>query len=292
MPVIVPGGTVIVPKEESVPAPAATSIWAAEYEVDFTAQGVQDFTNANPATATIGSATWTAVNRLTASGPTGDVDVFDFDGSTGLRINAKGSAGTGNNNGHWYAGNQSQPYFWATLDDMITGTALAEDDTLCLQLDMTTSADCSANYMRYGLGLWKNDAPGGANNFVVVSRFFDGAVYSASIRNNQQDNLTVGGGNPQPDFFEIVSYPNGAQVISAGVIGGGAFPDPLTTTAYKAYNAMNQLGPGDSGGSLGSPAWNIPYDKAAFVISCQVQGAASSLNSTAKKMRVLRRNRS
>ncbi len=278
--VTVPGANVSVSVPPS-PAAVSASVWTVEYEVDFTAQAVYDFVGTG-ATRTIGSATWTAVNRTAT-----DADVFDFDGSTGLRINAKG---TPNNGGKWYGSSQSQPYFWATLDDMVS--SLAEDDTLCLQLEMTTTSDVSSNYHRYGLGLWKNDAPGGATNFACVSRFYNGAAYSASIANTTEDNVTVGGGNPQPDFFEIVSYPGGSQVVSCGVISGGAFPDPLATTAYKAYNALNDLGPGDSGGSAGSPAWKIPYDKAAFVITCQVQSSSTALNSTCAKMRVLRMNKS
>ena len=277
-----PGGSSVTHNQPpGAAAAAAASVWTVEYEIDFSAQSSYDFISSG-ASASLGGVTWTAVNRTS-----NDADVFDLDGSTGLRINAKG---TPNNNGHWWGGSQSQPYFWAELDDMVT--SLKADDTLCLQLEMTTTADVASNYQRYGLGLWKDDAPGGSNNFVVVSRFYDGAAYSASIRNTTQDNLTVSGGNPQPDFFEIVSYPNGSQVLSAGELGGGSFPDPLATTAYKAYNAMNQLGPGDSGGSQGAPSWNIQFDKAAFVITCQVQGSSTSLNSTAKKMRVLRRNRS
>ena len=274
------GSSVTVIQPPGAAAAAAASVWTVEYEVDFTAQAIYDFV-ATGATRTIGGAVWTAVNRTAT-----DADVFDFDGSTGLRINAKGAP---NNNGHWYGSNQSQPYFWATLDDMITGTALAIDDTLCLQLEMTTTSDVGSQWQRYGLGLWKDDAPAGANNFVAVSRFWNGsAACNASIRNTTQDN------DPnvtQPDFFEIVSYPAGAQVLSCGSVAGGAFPDPLATTTYQAYNSMNQSGPGSSGGA-GIPSFNIPFDKAAFVITCQVQGSSTALNSTAKKMRVLRRNRS
>ena len=262
-------------------AAAAASVWTVEYEVDFTDQGVYDFRTTGT-TRTIGGATWTAVNRTAT-----DADVFDFDGSTGLRINAK--AGPTNNAGEWFNATQTQPYFWATLDDMVTSSALAEDDTLCLQLEMTTTADVSSNYHRYGLGLWKNDAPGGADNFICVSRFHNNAAYSASIAKTTEDNV---GSLAQPDFFEIVSYPNGSQVVSCGVIGGGNFPDPLATTTYKAYNALNDLGPGDSGGSAGSPSWKIPFAKAAFVITCQVKSSTTALNSTSAKMRLLRRNKS
>ena len=275
-----PDGTSVSPKNPPEAAAAvAADVWTVEYEVDFTAESVYDFILTGT-TASLQGVTWTAVNRTST-----DADVFDLDGSTGLRINAK--AGPSNNRGKWYSNSQSQPYFWATLDDMMT--SLAEDDTLCLQLDMTTTSDVTKNYMRYGLGLWKNDAPGGENNFICVSRFYANAAYSASIAKLTQDNV---GSLPQPDFFEIVSYPNGSQVVSCGVISGGDFPDPLATTTYRAYNALNQLGPGDSGGSAGSPSWRIPYDKAAFVITCQVQSADTALNSTCAKMRVLRRNKS
>jgi hypothetical protein len=261
-----------------------TSKWTVEYEVDFTDLGTHNFLTT--ATKSIKSVTWTSVNRTST-----DADVFDLH-ATGLRINAKANlGGDANNGGKWYDNSQSQPYIWATLDDMITSTALAEDDTLCLQLEMTTTSDVSKNYMRYGLGLWKDDAPGGADNFIVVSRFYADAAYSAGIAKTRQDNLGGGSLPPQPNFFEIVSYPGGSQVLSSGVISGD-FPDPLATTAYRAYNAINHLGPGDSGGSHGSPSWNIPYDKAAFVITCQVQSADTALNSTSAKMRVLRRKKS
>jgi hypothetical protein len=255
-----------------------TSKWTVEYEADFTSES-HNFVSGG-ATKSIGGVTWTAVNRTSL-----DADVFDLDTSgTGLRINAKGAP---NNTGRWFSSFQNQPYLWATLDDMMS--SLAIDDTLCLQLEMTTTADTLSQWQRYGLGLWKNDAPGGQNNFVVVSRFFQGSyACNASIRNTQQDNGASG--VAQPNFFEIVSYPGGSQALSCGTVGS-SFPDPLDTTTYRAYNAMNQVGPGSSGGSLGIPSFNIPFDKAAFVITCQVQGSSTALNSTAKRMRVLRRKK-
>ena len=254
-----------------------TSKWTVEYEADFTSESHNFVSGA--ATKSIGGVTWTAVNRTSS-----DADVFDLDGSTGLRINAKGAP---NNNGHWYGSQQSQPYLWATLDDMMS--SLAIDDTLCLQLEMTTTADTLSQWQRYGLGLWKNDAPGGQHNFVVVSRFWDGGkACNASIRNQTQDNGPSGAS--QPNFFEIVSYPGGSQTLSCGAVGS-SFPDPLATTTYRAYNAMNQAGPGSVGSNLGLPSFNIPFDKAAFVITCQVQGSSTALNSTAKRMRVLRRKK-
>lgn len=277
---VFPGGsgtTRVFPPSLSGGGAVDTSKWTVEYEADFTSESHNFVSGA--ATKSIGGVTWTAVNRTST-----DADVFDLDGSTGLRINAKG---TPNNNGHWYGSNQSQPYLWATLDDMMS--SLAIDDTLCLQLEMTTTADTLSQWQRYGLGLWKNDAPGGQNNFVVVSRFWQGSyACNASIRNTQQDNGASG--VAQPNFFEIVSYPGGSQALSCGTVGS-SFPDPLDTTTYRAYNAMNQVGPGSSGGSLGIPSFNIPFDKAAFVITCQVQGSSTALNSTAKRMRVLRRKK-
>jgi len=273
------GSSVTVSQPPGAAAAAAASVWAVEYEVDFTAHGTHDFTST--ATKSIESVTWTAVNRTSS-----DADVFDLH-ATGLRINAKG---TPNNNGHWYGSNQSQPYLWALLDDMVTSSALAEDDTLCLQLEMATTADTLSQWQRYGLGYWDSTSAGGADSFVAVSRFWNGsAATNASIRNQTQDNLSVA---TRPDFFEIVAYPGGSQVVSCGNLVGGSFPDPLVTTTYKAYNSMNKEGPADSGGSEGAGTWNIPFDKAAFVVTCQVQGSSTALNSTCAKMRLLRRNKS
>lgn len=274
-----PDGSAVSNTQPPGAATTAADVWTVEYEVDFSAQAEYNFLTEGT-TRTIGSATWTAVNRTTS-----DADPFKFDGSTGLLITANNG-----NGGHWYGGNQTQPFFWALLDDMMTD--LVEDDTLCLQLEMSTAADTLSQWQRYGLGLWDSTkaSGSGANSFVVVSRFFaDPHPSLASIRNATEDNLDA---DPRPDFFEIVSYPGGSQVLSCGVISGGAFPDPLATTAYKAYNAMNQEGPADSGGTEGAGTWNIPFDDAAFVITNQVQDSSTDLAATAKKMRVLRRNRS
>lgn len=274
-----PDGTAVSNTQPPGAATTDADVWTVEYEVDFSAQAAYDFLTEGT-TRTIGGAAWTAVNRTTS-----DADPFEFDGSTGLLITANNG-----NTGRWYAGLQTQPFFWALLDDMMT--SLAEDDTLCLQLEMSAAADTLEQWQRYGLGLWDSTkaSGAGANSFIVVSRFWDGSNASlASIRNTTQDNLDA---DPRPDFFEIVSYPNGSQVVSCGVIAGADFPDPLATSTYKAYNAMNQEGPKDSGGSQGAGTWNIPFDKAAFVVTNQVQDTAVDLACTAKKMRVLRRNKS
>lgn len=254
--------------------------WTVEYEIDFTTQGALGFADpGGSATVIIDTVTWTAVNRTTLT----DVDVFDFDPGTGLRIHAKAGGGK------WFQGTQTQPYFWAELDDMMADLAI--DDTLCLQLEMTTSADVSKEWHRYGLGLWKDDAPGGARNFIVVSRFFNGVLpCDASIRDGVQDS-DPDASFPQPDFFEIVSYPCGSQVMSCGALSGGSFPAPLTATDYRSYSALKERGPG-SVGAIGIPTFDIPFDKAAFVITCQVDGGQGvPLNATVKKMRVLRMNR-
>ena len=274
--VTVPGTNASVAVPTQAAAAAAGGVWTVEYEVDFSDQAVYDFL-VTGATAGIGGVTWTAVNRTAT-----DADVFDFDGSTGLRINAKGAP---NNNGHWYAANMSQPYFYAKLDDMMSN--LDDNDTLCLQLEMDTTADVASQWQRYGLGIWKESST--STGFVVASRFWNGsAACNATIRDNVEDN------DPnvtQPDFFEIMVYPANAMITTAGVIGGADFPDPLATSTYNAYTAMLTAGPGSTGG-LGYPTFRIPIDDACFVITCQVQGSSTPLNATAKKMRVLRRDKS
>lgn len=242
---------------------AAASAWTVEYEVDFSAEAAHDFT-VTP-TGTIQGIDWTAENTAGAG-------TLGLDGSTGLQVFASGGSGP------WYGGTNASPLVSASLSDIVAG--LAQDDTVCLQLEMSSSADVSRNYHSYGLGLWDGTL-GDATGFALSRRVYDNGTKDGFIVNTSQDLVTVA---TQSDLFEIVWVPADGQVLSVGQLGGADFPDPLTTTARRSYNSMHGQGPG------GSLTWRIPYADARVAIFCYAQNGGSGLDATATRLRVLRRN--
>lgn len=272
--VTVPGGssTVSVPPAPAV-APAGSDPWTVEYEIDFAAESSHDFTGGVAVSLTNNSKTVTWTPEEEAGAPT----TFGLDGSTGLQIFATSQARK------WWNGYTTAPLVSAKIEDMMDG--FSRSDTVCLQVHMDSSADVSANYHSYGLALWDGTLNDGTG-FVQTRRIFDSSAKTGFIRDSTQDNISDA---TQRDFFEIVWLPCDGQVLSAGTFSG-SFPDPLATTTYRSYTSTDRAGYGT--GPSAAPTWRIPHSDGRFAIFSQSENTGSTLEVTAYKMRVLRRNNS
>ena len=248
--------------------------WTVEYEVDFTAHGAHDFTA--DATEDINGVTWTAYNS-------GAADKFETS-DAGLEIDPKGGDAAGNP--HLWAGVQTLPYLAAPLTSMMAG--LSEDDTIALQLYMDSSPVPSAAFDAYGLALWNGVAP--SNSEYLCLRYYFGSDGNRRaegfLEQESYDSMIQA---TTQTFFEIVLFPGNGAVASIGVFDT-KFPDPLTTETFQAYSSLSPiLGPG-GGNDQAIPSWKIPKATANFMIHTQRNNSATTLLTTAYKLRVLRRN--
>lgn len=274
-----PDGSSVTVNQPPTAAAADTSLWTEEYTADFTDSGVHDFTG--DSTKTLNSVTWTAVNA-------DDSSKFELTVSTGLELDPTGSDGVAS----WWGSTQSLPYLWASIDDMCGGDYSPDLDTVALQLHMESEVDSGTSYNAYGLGVQEGATAHGANKYISLRRVGVGGDKKHDCnRNSVSDNEVIA---TQPTFFEIVFFPGNSYVCSMGVFAS-SFPDPLLTTAtFASKGAISSaLGPG--GGSAGSflaaPAWPVTSD-ASFVISAQLAAGSGTFETTAYKMRLLRRKKS
>ena len=244
--------------------------WTVEYEVDFKTTSDHDF--ASDATEDINGVTWTAYN----SGASNKFAISD----AGLEIDPKGDGQA------IWAQVQSLPYLGAKLTDMMSG--LSEDDTVALQLYMDSSPAPAAVFDAYGLALWNGVAPS-STEYLCLRYYFgsDGNKRAEGFLEQESYDSMVQG--TVQTFFEIVLFPGNGAVASIGVFDT-KFPDPLTTETFQAYSSLSPiLGPG-GGNDQAIPSWKIPKATANFMIHAQRSSSATTLLTTAYKLRVLRRN--
>tara|TARA_R110000824_G_scaffold123764_1_gene281854 strand:- start:108 stop:902 length:795 start_codon:yes stop_codon:yes gene_type:complete len=248
----------------------AIPLWTVEYELDLTAQTDHDFTSGGDgSTLSMGDVTWTAYNE-------GASDKFETS-SAGLEIDPKGDGS------HLWAGVQTLPYLAAPLTSMMAG--LSEDDTIALQLYMDSSPVPSAASDAYGLALWNGISPT-SSEYLCLRYTVSGANRQAQGFLEQESYDAMDQSTAQT-FFEIVLYPGNGAVSNMGVFDT-EFPDPLTSGTFQAYSSLSPiLGPGGGAGAI--PSWKIPKLTASFMILAQRNNSATTLLTTAYKMRVLRR---
>ena len=262
---------------------AATPVWTVEYELDFASFGDHNFASTatkalSSATASgTRSATWTAYNS-------GAANKFALS-SAGLEIDPKGGESEGSP--HLWAGVQTLPYLAAPLTSMMAG--LSEDDTIAFQLYMDSSPVPSAAFDAYGLALWNGVAPSNSE-YLCLRYYFGGDGNRRAEGFLEQESYDSMIQATSQTFFEVVLYPGNGAVSNIGVFDT-EFPDPLTSGTFQTYSSLSPiLGPG-GGNDQAIPSWKIPKATASFMIHTQRNNSATTLLTTAYKMRVLRRRK-
>jgi len=183
-----------------------------------------DFQAADAAVAvtpdtTGGAVTWTPhlANAKTT--------VCDLDVATGLRITPTTAT-------NWH-GTKTAPSVWAAISNLIPG--VARTDTVCLQVNMSSSPDVTANYDMFGLGITAS-AAFDTENFATNHRAYINAKVEITKQNTTEYTTATA---TQHDFREIILYPGGGMTLNSGV-WTGAFPEPNAITTWQKVLAPDQ----------------------------------------------------
>ena len=233
--ILVPGGssTILVPPGEG--APAASSSWSVQYDLDFTAQAAHTFVDG--AAHSMGGVNWESQNAAFADAG------YPAVGGSGLVVPLS-SAGASN---RWFSYIQTGPALMALLSDVVPG--YGPSDTVVLQclldFNITTAGTgntvflgavmCSdGNFGATGGGMWSYSGTysNTATNY-DISRFGGGP---GNAMGNPYFAASAGAGTSRSVFCEIVIFPGSGW--TATTVDGSAFQEPLTVGGSVSHGNM------------------------------------------------------
>jgi len=231
MPIIVPGGTVIVPKEESAVVPSvAGSSWTERYVVDFTTEPAHDW-KLNAAPWEVAGGDWAAVRMANAS-------VAEIN-SNGLQM-----APDPTFNSVWFSV-QTAPIIYAAMTTWAGNTPLYPTGTNLQAFCMQALIEGNVTQDNNGYGMLF-----GASSLYTISmeRMYSSAVWPGATESGYRISSSYDGGlswstlSSAADantyqLFEVVIFPGSLCVAS--IRNETSFVDPMGTAVFQSQLAVN-----------------------------------------------------